>query len=330
MVGHRVQAASGSAESLGAGAALLSDPAMVRWVGVADPDGVHVLLSSGEAIVVAPADGGGSVQAAVDRIGLGPSDPVAIDSPEPPAGVIAALGDRPRRDAATRLTTARARKDFDEIELIWRAAQLATAGQRAVRQRLAPGVSELDLWAAARRDMERRDGGAVEANVDLMVGDRTQYIDGPPGPGVVTPGDPTLFDLAPRRAGYWADSCATITCGPATTTLRRRHDIVRRALEHGLARARDGAVAGQVDAAMRRVLERDGLRCPHHTGHGVGTAAQEPPWLIPGADAVLEEGMVVALEPGTYASGIGVRLEHLAVIAADGARPLTTHSLELT
>jgi Xaa-Pro aminopeptidase len=40
--------------------------------------------------------------------------------------------------------------------------------------------------------------------------------------------------------------------------------------------------------------------------------------------------MVVALEPGAYADGIGVRVEHLLLIEAAGARPLTTHSLDLT
>jgi Xaa-Pro aminopeptidase len=105
---------------------------------------------------------------------------------------------------------------------------------------------------------------------------------------------------------------------------------VRAALDAGFAAARPGVRAGAVDAAIRATLDRFSLSCPHHTGHGVGARAQQPPWLNPGVDAVLQDGTVIALEPGAYADGFGVRLEHLAVVEHGGARPLTTHSLELT
>ena len=36
-----------------------------------------------------------------------------------------------------------------------------------------------------------------------------------------------------------------------------------------------------------------------------------------------------AVQPGAYATDLGVRLEHLAVVEADGARPLTAHALDL-
>jgi D-alanyl-D-alanine dipeptidase len=112
--------------------------------------------------------------------------------------------------------------------------------------------------------------------------------------------------------------------------LRRRHDVVRAALEEATQRARPGVRAGDLDRAIRGVLDRAGLACLHHTGHGVGTSAQEHPWIIPRATDVLQEGMVIALEPGAYADGIGVRLEHVVAIGPDGARPLTSHSTELT
>jgi Xaa-Pro aminopeptidase len=40
--------------------------------------------------------------------------------------------------------------------------------------------------------------------------------------------------------------------------------------------------------------------------------------------------MVITLEPGAYVNGFGLRLEHLAVIEAEGARLLTQHSLSLS
>ena len=210
------------------------------------------------------------------------------------------------------------------------AAELVAAGHRALRDALAPGVTERELWAAADGAMRAVTGGPVEAGVDLMAGSRTALIGEPPTDRPVAAGDPVLFDLAPRRDGWWADSCATVCCGRPSAALRRRHDAVRTALEAGLAAARPGVRAAVVDTAIRAALDRFFLTCPHHTGHGVGAQAQQPPWLNPGVDTVLEAGAVIALEPGAYADGFGVRLEHLAVVEHGGARPLTTHSLELT
>jgi Xaa-Pro dipeptidase len=85
-----------------------------------------------------------------------------------------------------------------------------------------------------------------------------------------------------------------------------------------------------VDAAVRAVLADAGLECPHHIGHGVGVSPQEPPWLVADDETVLDEGMVLAIEPGAYTGGFGLRLEHLVLVEAGGARPLTNHSLDLT
>ena len=191
------------------------------------------------------------------------------------------------------------------------------------------GATELDIWDAARLAMRKAAGGHVHSCVDLMSGDRTQAIGLPPTPRPVLAGDAVLFDLATRRGGYWADSCSTFCPGSPPVALRRVHDAVKRALEGGLAALRPGIRAGELDAVVREILAAGGLGCPHHIGHGVGATPQEAPWIVPGDQTVIEEGMVIALEPGAYGEGIGVRLEHLALVEASGARVLTTHSVDI-
>jgi len=221
-------------------------------------------------------------------------------------------------------------KDAEELELIGAAVELVEIGHRALREALEPGRSERELWDAAATAIAAAGGEPADAVVDLMVGGRTALIGEPPGEAKLAAGDPVLFDLAPKRNGYWADSCATFVCGTPSAALRDRHAAIATALERGLGCARTGVSAGAVDAVIREQLAAAGLECPHHTGHGVGVRPQEPPWFVPGNDFVLEQGMVVALEPGAYSDGFGVRLEHLAVVEADGARPLTKHPLTLT
>lgn len=343
----RAELVSGIARQAGAGAALLSSDAMIRWLGI-DAPSAHVLISSGQVVILAASDASPSLpgeverfdrrrpQTAVDalrralqRAALSGTDPVAVEAHALPISLARALGERPCAGVDGELLALRARKDSDEIDVISRAADLATTGQRAVRAAVDTGVSELDLWTAANTAMQAQLGTRVHALIDLLGGPRTGSVDGEPTAHAIAGGEPVVFDLAPRLEGYWADSCATISCGRPSARLSRQHDIVLKALDRGLQFARPGVRAGALDEAMRTALEHFGLACPHHTGHGVGTAPQEPPWIVPGQDDVLAEGMVLALEPGAYVRDVGVRLEHVVVVEADGARPLTHHSLKL-
>lgn len=307
----------------GAAAVLIADPANRRWLGHSDGDGEVVLLCSGAVRTFTPR-AGESLDSTLADLGVNPGAFLACDT-----ALACELPGHPCLDLSEDFAAARMRKEPEEIERIRAAARLASVGQEAVRRAAIPGVSELELWAVGRRAMAEEAGGAVDALTDLMIGERTSEIDGQPERARLSEGDLVLFDLAPELHGYWADSCSCFAVGEPSTALRRRHAQVRAALEAGLEAARPGLEARELDAVVRGRLERDGLSCPHHTGHGVGVAPQESPWLIPEDTTVLGEGMAIAIEPGAYGDGFGVRLEHLALIEADGARPITTHSLNL-
>ena len=325
MIGPRVAKLSDLARDAGVAAVVVSNPATVRWVGVEQPEGALVVVGGGEGRLVArPVS---EETAGPDPLGRALAE-IGIAEGEPLAGE---LGPNSRwLDLTREISEARAIKEPDEIVRIAAAAQLVAVGHRALREACRPGISEFELWEVAKAEIAAGAGEPADAVVDLMAGERTALIGEPPGESRVRDGDAILFDLAPRLHGYWADSCATFVCGRPSPEIARRHRAIADALEHGLERARPGVTAGAVDAAIRAKLAARDLDCPHHTGHGVGTAAQEPPWLVQGNETVLEEGMVLALEPGAYGGGFGVRLEHLAVIEPDGARPLTEHELSLT
>ena len=68
----------------------------------------------------------------------------------------------------------------------------------------------------------------------------------------------------------------------------------------------------------------------HGLGHGVGLMVHETPRLARTSPDVLEEGMVLTVEPGIYLNGWGgVRIEDMAVIENGRARVLT-HAPKLT
>jgi Xaa-Pro aminopeptidase len=83
---------------------------------------------------------------------------------------------------------------------------------------------------------------------------------------------------------------------------------------------------GEIDAAARTTIEDAGFGeyFVHRTGHGLGLSMHEPPWIVPGSDEVVSEGMVFSVEPGIYLPGeFGVRLEEIVCVTANGCRVLS-------
>jgi len=227
-------------------------------------------------------------------------------------------------DVGDELRLARAVKDNDEIELVRAAIELCDAGQREVRLRAEPGMTELELWALVRGAIEREAGGRTPVLADLVSGARTGQTGGSPDKRMMVEGDLVLCDLVPRRAGYWGDCCATFALGEPSAAATERHRVVRERLECVLDAVRPGAVAGDLDE-----LAREGLNYPHHSGHGLGADWHEEPRVVPGSGTVLEPGMIVAFEPGSYGEREGIRVEQVVLVTEDGCEVLSGHELEL-
>jgi Xaa-Pro aminopeptidase len=227
-------------------------------------------------------------------------------------------------DVGERLRLAQAVKDEDEIALIRDAVALCDAGQAEARARAEPGMTELELWTLLRAAIEREAGCRTPIVADCVAGPRTGEVGGAPGERPIEEGDLVLVDLVPRRDGYWGDSCATFAVGKPSARAVEHHRAARERLERVLEAVRPGAVAGDLDE-----IARPGLDYPHHSGHGLGADWHEEPRIVPGGATVLEPGMVVAFEPGSYGDGEGARVEQVVLVTGDGCEVLSGHMLDL-
>jgi Xaa-Pro dipeptidase len=230
------------------------------------------------------------------------------------------------------LLPARAIKNDEEIAKLRANFRLTDIGHAAARAAVQPGVREIDIWTAAEAAIQQAAGYRVPVTNDCIVGYRQVNFTGWPLDLPVRYGDSVIVDLSTIDQGYWSDSCATYVAGEPTARQRELHAVISATLAHGASLLRPGAVASDIDKAMRQFIADAGFApYTHHGGHGVGVSGHEAPRIVPYNRTALAPGMVIMLEPGIYFPGeTGVRHEDAFLITEDGAEQLTQHDKALT
>lgn len=210
----------------------------------------------------------------------------------------------------------RLRKDAEEVELLRRAAH----GVDRVMARIPTevrfsGRSERDI-AADLAQMTVEEGHETAAFTIVASGPNGASPHHDAGERVIEEGDLVVCDFGGRWGGYYSDSTRTFVVGDPTRAQREVHEIVLAANEAGRSAVHPGAPCQEVDRAARSVIDGAGYGefFIHRTGHGIGLAVHEHPYIVEGNALALEDGMAFSVEPGVYLSGrFGVRIEDVVV-----------------
>ena len=238
----------------------------------------------------------------------------------------------------------RMEKDQAELDVMRRAAQLADAAFARLITEIRPGMTERQI--AARLDELMVGMGASGPSFPTIVacGPGSALPHAVPTDREIQPGEPLLLDFGCILEGYCSDMTRTIVLGEPSAKLVEIYGVVRAAQDAAETALRSGARRGRdVDGAARKVIADAGYgeRFIHSTGHGVGMAVHELPYVAsprqsdPETDATLAkvEGFgphtVVTVEPGIYIAGWGgVRLEDMTVTTDEGAELLSNRNPE--
>lgn len=246
------------------------------------------------------------------------------------SGVAAVVIDRLRTfvdagsvvDVDLELAAVRMRKSADEIAALRRSIALCDAAQAAVHGAAFDGATHEMLCQVVRETVERGAGGPLPILLEASWG---RPFRSEPETRPLREGDLLLTDIAPRLGCYWGDSCDTRPLGEVTPVQQKLLNTVRDALLAGTEAVRPGVAAASADAVMRERITREYPAYVGHGGHGLGLDYHESPRLVPSERVVLEENMVIALEPGIYLEDFGARLEHIVLVTADGCEVLSKH-----
>lgn len=126
---------------------------------------------------------------------------------------------------------------------------------------------------------------------------------------------PILIDWGAIYEGYCSDNTRTMVYSEAQQEI---WDIVAEAHDKAIKAIKPGLKCCEVDKVARDIITEYGYgnNFIHSTGHSLGLDIHETPGFSTRDDTIIEEGMVITVEPGIYLEGeFGVRLEDTVSIS---------------
>ena len=197
--------------------------------------------------------------------------------------------------------------------------------------KIRPGVTTGELDAAAERFIRSQGAtpafkgyrgfpGSICASPNHMV------VHGIPGRFKLKRGDILSVDIGVVYDGWVADGAVTFAVGEVSPVAAKLLDATEASLFEAVEECVAGNRLGDVSHAVQAHVEAQGFSVVRSlVGHGIGRSMHEEPQIpnygTPGKGIVLEEGMVLAVEPMVTAGGHMVRMgdDGWAIYAQDGS-----------
>lgn len=259
-------------------------------------------------------------------------------------------------DLAPAVSEMRLRKGAEEIAIMEAAAQISVEAHKQAMRSVRPGMNEYQLEAELNYVFMKSGARQPAYNNIVASGSNACVLHYIKNDEVIDDGDLILIDAGAELGCYAADITRTF---PASgkfsepqaalyqvvldayhagmkelnvgTPYEACHNAAVRALTKGL--VAHGLLTGDVDFLIESKAYRDFYM--HNTGHWLGLDVHDcGAYKIAGESRLLEEGMVLTIEPGLYVSadnesveekwrGIGIRIEDDVLICAEGPYVLT-------
>lgn len=204
----------------------------------------------------------------------------------------------------------------------------------AIRENARVGMSEIELKDYIDKAMTMPEGRVIDYSYVFSSGPRTALPDIlHESENKLEYGQPVFLDIWFRYNGHWVDVCRTFFMGAVSDTARRMYDAtlnviseLEKALKPGITGAELFALADQTYSSCGYEGYLWG-----HVGHRIHTDAAciVPDFRKDGKETV-EDGMVLALEPGIQEKGVlGVRVEDNYLMTEKGLLNLFDYPKDL-
>lgn len=250
----------------------------------------------------------------------------------------------------------RLRKDMEEVAIMEAAAQISVEAHKQAMRSVRPGMMEYQLEAELNYVFMKSAARQPAYNNIVASGSNACVLHYIKNDAEIQDGDLILIDAGAELSCYASDITRTFPAngrfsepqaalyqlvldayyaGMAELQVNKPYDAFHNAavqtLTQGLVEL--GLLTGNVDELIESKAYRDFYM--HNTGHWLGLDVHDcGAYKVAGQSRLLEEGMVLTIEPGLYVSadntkvaekwrGIGIRIEDDVLIKADGPYVLT-------
>lgn len=198
-------------------------------------------------------------------------------------------------------------KSSEDIEKIKRSADILGRAHGEVAKVVKPGISTNVLDKIAE-DFIRSQGGRPSFKgyngfpASLCISVNEQVVHGFPGNYILKDGDIVSVDAGVFFEGFHSDSAYTHTVGTISADTTKLLRITKESLYLGIEKAIAGNRIGDIAQSIQYHAESNGFSVVRElVGHGIGKNLHEAP-EVPnygkkGKGVMLQEGMVLAIEP---------------------------------
>lgn len=214
-------------------------------------------------------------------------------------------------------------KSAREVEIMRRANVIVAEILEALKKKVAPGVTTLELDALAEELTYKKK--AQPAFKGYTMAGRTyprslctsineEIVHGIPSEREMKEGDVVGLDFGVICEGFYGDAAVTVGVGKVSEEARRLMRVTEEALYKGIEQLREGNRLGDLSAEIQKTVEDAGYSVVRvFVGHGIGKKLHEEP-PVPNygerdRGLRLREGMVLAIEPMVNAGGHDVEIK---------------------
>lgn len=217
-------------------------------------------------------------------------------------------------------------KDEEELNLLRKSAQIGTEVFQEIRNYIKVGITEKNVANQIEFLLKSKGCSKPAFDTIAVAGENAALPHGQPTNRVLQKGDMLTLDYGGFYEGYAGDMTRTVAIAHADSKLKDYYNKVLEAQKLGVSLVKAGAAAKDIDLAVRNKLESFGLGeyFAHGTGHGIGLEIHEIPSISLRSDIILQENMVVTIEPGIYIRGWGgIRIEDTVIVKANSCEVIT-------
>ena len=229
-------------------------------------------------------------------------------------------------------------KSDEELKIITKAAKLGAKAFKHLAKEFRKngfGKDEYTLTHMAKGILG--DFGKYELSFDpiIAINKNAAKPHATPTPRILEKNDLLLVDAGLKYKRYCSDRTRTVQADKyfmfdthqrfKRKKIQKAYDLVLKAHDNAIAKARSGMKAKKIDTLTRNIIEKAGYGeyYVHSTGHGVGLDIHEMPYISKKSDTRIEDGMVYTIEPGIYIPNeFGIRIEDMVAMVDGKAKVL--------